>query len=134
MTLLARRSPRRWTTVTLEAILVRNSASSMAVSPPPTTPMSLLRKKKPSQVAQAETPCPLSAFSLGMSSHFAEAPVAMMTASACICRLPASMRNGRSRSTARVTTSSMICVPKRSACARNSSISSGPRIPVGNPG
>src|SRR5204863_282505 len=33
----ARRAPRRWTTVTLEANLVRKVASSMAVSPPPTT-------------------------------------------------------------------------------------------------
>jgi len=45
----------RWTLV---ANLVRKVASSMAVSPPPTTPTSTFLKKKPSQVAQAETPRP----------------------------------------------------------------------------
>ena len=44
---------------TLLANLVRNVASSMAVSPPPTTMSCLSLKKKPSQVAQAETPCPM---------------------------------------------------------------------------
>ena len=39
---------------------VRKVASSIAVSPPPTTTTSLPRKKKPSQVAQAETPYPRS--------------------------------------------------------------------------
>ena len=39
----ARNSPRRWTTVTLLAKLVRNSASSTAVLPPPTTTTSLSR-------------------------------------------------------------------------------------------
>ena len=37
----ARSSSRRWTTVTLGANLVRNVASSIAVSPPPTTSTSL---------------------------------------------------------------------------------------------
>ena len=36
--------------------LVRNVASSRAVSPPPTTAICCSRKKKPSQVAQADTP------------------------------------------------------------------------------
>ncbi len=40
--------------------MVRKVASSIAVSPPPTTTTSLSRKKKPSQVAQAETPWPMS--------------------------------------------------------------------------
>ena len=39
MVLEARSSSRRWMTVTVEANLVRNSASSMAESPPPTTAM-----------------------------------------------------------------------------------------------
>ena len=38
--------------VTLVAKRVRKSASSMAESPPPTTPISLPEKKNPSQVAQ----------------------------------------------------------------------------------
>ena len=61
----ARSSSRRWTTVTLVANLVRKTASSMAVSPPPTTTSSLSRKKNPSQVAQAETPKPISSLSDG---------------------------------------------------------------------
>ena len=52
----ARSSSRRCTTVTLVANLVRKVASSMAVSPPPTTSTSLSLKKKPSQVAHADTP------------------------------------------------------------------------------
>ena len=54
----ARSSSRRWTSVTLVAKLVRKLASSMAESPPPTTAISWSRKKKPSQVAQVETPWP----------------------------------------------------------------------------
>ena len=64
----ARRLSRRWTTVTDRANRVRNVASSIAVSPPPTTAMSWSRKKKPSQVAHQETPCPDSRFSLGRPS------------------------------------------------------------------
>ena len=56
MTFEARSSLRRWMRVTLSANRVRNSASSRAESPPPTTAMSWSRKKNPSQVAQVETP------------------------------------------------------------------------------
>src|SRR5215468_3777113 len=56
MILLARNWSRRCSRCTLEAYLVRKSASSIAVSPPPTTATSLPRKKKPSQVAQPLTP------------------------------------------------------------------------------
>src|SRR5881227_1707178 len=51
--------------VTWVAKRVRNSASSMAESPPPITVISLPEKKNPSQVAQDDTPCPISACSLG---------------------------------------------------------------------
>ena len=44
--------------MTLSANRVRNVASSSAESPPPTTAISCPRKKKPSQVAQVETPWP----------------------------------------------------------------------------
>ena len=52
----ARNSSRRCTTVTLGANRVRKVASSMAVSPPPTTTSSRPLNRAPSQVAQAETP------------------------------------------------------------------------------
>ena len=52
----ARNSSRRWITVTLEAKRVKKMASSMAESPPPATAMCWSRKKKPSQVAQVDTP------------------------------------------------------------------------------
>ncbi len=52
----ARNSSRRWTMVTLVANRVRKFASSIAVSPPPTTISSRPLKSAPSQVAQAETP------------------------------------------------------------------------------
>ena len=58
MILLARNESRRWTIVTDSAKRVRKLASSIAESPPPTTTMCWLRKKKPSQVAQDETPWP----------------------------------------------------------------------------
>jgi hypothetical protein len=68
-------------TVTLVAKRVRKIASSMAESPPPTTAISLPEKKKPSQVAQEETPCPISCCSCGRPSQRAEAPLAMIKAS-----------------------------------------------------
>ena len=51
-----RNSSRRWMSETFEANLVRKMASSSAESPPPTTAMGRSRKKKPSQVAQVDTP------------------------------------------------------------------------------
>ena len=78
----ARSWSRRCTSVTLVAWLVRYSASSTAVLPPPITATSLPRKKKPSQVAQAETPRPWNFCSLGRPSQRAWAPVAMITVSA----------------------------------------------------
>ncbi len=56
MILLARSESRRCTIVTDLPNRVRNVASSIAVSPPPTTTMSWLRKKNPSQVAHQDTP------------------------------------------------------------------------------
>ena len=79
MILLARSSSRRWTTVTLRAKRARKVASSIAESPPPTTAMSWSRKKKPSQVAHQETPCPDSRFSLSSPSSLYFEPVARMT-------------------------------------------------------
>ncbi len=59
MILEARSLSRRWTIETLVANLVRKVASSIALSPPPTTISSLPLKKNPSHVAQVETPCPV---------------------------------------------------------------------------
>src|SRR2546426_8332097 len=59
----ARSASRRCTTLTFVANFDRNPASSMAESPPPTTAISLPRKKKPSQVAQVDRPRPRSRFS-----------------------------------------------------------------------
>ena len=63
--MLARKRSVRLMSVTLVAKRVRNSASSMAESPPPMTAISLPEAKKPSQVAQELTPWPMSACSLG---------------------------------------------------------------------
>jgi hypothetical protein len=54
--------------VTERAKRDRKMASSMAVSPPPTTAMSWSRKKKPSQVAHQETPRPERRFSFSRPS------------------------------------------------------------------
>ena len=48
----ARNSSRRWTIFTSLANFARNRASSIAVSPPPTTIVGLSRKNAASQVAQ----------------------------------------------------------------------------------
>src|SRR5580692_353229 len=82
MILEARSWSRRWTTVTDLPNLVRNMASSRAESPPPMTAMSWPRKKKPSQVAHQDTPCPPSIFSPGTPSSLYLEPVAMITVSA----------------------------------------------------
>ena len=51
----------------------------MAESPPPTTAISRPRKKNPSQVAQLDTPWPISACSLGRLSQRALAPEATIS-------------------------------------------------------
>ena len=99
----ARNSSRRWMIVTFEANFVRNRASSIAESPPPTTTSSLSRKKKPSQVAQADTPRPRSLSSPGMSNQRAEAPVAMITDSDSYSSAPTDTLNGRFEKSTSVT-------------------------------
>src|SRR5574344_231369 len=49
----------RWIKYTLLHKPAKYKASTKAADPPPTTASSLFLKKKPSQVAQADTPCPL---------------------------------------------------------------------------
>src|SRR5215207_9812925 len=79
MILDARNWSRRWIRRTSPAYLVRKSASSIAVSPPPTTATLFSLKKKPSQVAQPLTPRPMSRCSPSRPSHLAFAPVAIIT-------------------------------------------------------
>ena len=132
----ARNSSRRWTTVTLGAKRVRKVASSIAVSPPPTTTRSRPLKSAPSQVAQADTPYFWNFSSDGMPSHLADAPVAMISVSAASSPSVETTleRAVADRSTGGDVGGDARCVPKRSACALNSSISSGPWIPSGKPG
>ena len=91
----ARNSSRRWTTVTCDAMFDRYRASSTAVLPPPITATGWFLKKNPSQVAHAETPRPLKASSVGKPRYFADAPVAMISASHVYSVLPQNKRNGR---------------------------------------
>ncbi|MCY1230555.1 hypothetical protein D9M72_429690 [compost metagenome] len=135
MILDALRESRRCTTVTDLANLVRNSASSMAESPPPITAMSWSLKKKPSQVAHQLTPWPDSRFSLGRpSSRYAD-PVDRIMARAWkvspVAMVTVLMSPSRSRA---VTSSNWISVPKRAACFSKFSMRSGPMMPSGNPG
>jgi hypothetical protein len=53
-------------------------ASSIATSPPQTTTTSLPLKKKPSHVAQADTPLPFSLVSDSRPSHMTDEPVAII--------------------------------------------------------
>jgi hypothetical protein len=112
---------RRWSRWTLLAKRVRYVASSSAVSPPPTTAISLSRKKKPSHVAQALTPAAAQALSLSRPSHSADAPVATITASA---RYSMPRAHSPERPAAREVDPVDVDVersalPKRSAWARN---------------
>ena len=130
----ARSSSRRWIIVTLSANLVRNVASSMAESPPPTTAISWPRKKKPSQVAHVDSPWPIRRSSASRPSISDWAPVLTMTALAGYSVSRTQTRKGRSLKSTLVTFSVMISVPNRSACSRIPCISSGPMMPSGNPG
>ena len=69
-------------TTSKEAKFVRKRASSTAVFPPPVITISWFLKKKPSQVAHAETPNPLYLSSDSKPNHFACAPVARIMDSA----------------------------------------------------
>mmetsp|Transcript_96358 Transcript_96358/g.272529 ORF Transcript_96358/g.272529 Transcript_96358/m.272529 type:complete len:203 (+) Transcript_96358:468-1076(+) len=123
----------RCTTVTLLAKRAKNSASSSAVSPPPITATSSSMYKAPSQTAQVETPLPFTSSSPGAPSHRADAPVAMITASASTTDSSASKRRRKGRfdkSTAE-TICSATSAPNRSACLRRSSIISGPETASG---
>ncbi len=75
----ARKCSLRLMRVTLVAKRVRKRASSMALSPPPMTAISLPEEKKPSQVAQELTPWPMRACSEGRLSQRALAPEAMIS-------------------------------------------------------
>ena len=66
--------------LTLPANLERKAASSMAVSPPPTTIVCASRWKAASQVAQYEMPRAASSSSPGTPSFFGSAPMARITA------------------------------------------------------
>ena len=134
MILDARNSSRRWISVTLRAKRVRKMASSIAESPPPMTAMSWSRKKNPSQVAQVLTPVPMRSCSPGTPRCVAAAPIARITDRAWKVSSPTvTVLTGPSRDTS--STSSMRrSAPKRRACSRISSISSGPVMPSLKPG
>ncbi len=119
--------------VTLVAKRVRNSASSIAESPPPITVISLPEKKKPSQVAHDDTPCPISACSLGSPSHRAEAPLDMMSVRVSSLSRPTSTSIGCFPISSFFWLMSTLLTwplqnsaPKRAACLRMFSMSSGP--------
>mmetsp|Transcript_18638 Transcript_18638/g.46765 ORF Transcript_18638/g.46765 Transcript_18638/m.46765 type:complete len:209 (+) Transcript_18638:283-909(+) len=138
MILLALSSSLRWITYTLLPYFVRNVASSIAESPPPTTAMGRWRKigAAPSQTAHADTPfCQYSSFP-GMGSTFAVAPVATITV---LARIGASAPSGKTSSgnlskSTRSIVSVRILVPNRALCARNFAVISSPVTPSGNPG
>ena len=87
-------------------------------------------------MAQAETPPILvrNSTSSSIPSHFARAPVATMSASAVMSPTLVLRTKGGSREPPKLTDPVTNCVPKRSACLRMPSISSGPRMPFGKAG
>jgi hypothetical protein len=130
----ARSVSRRWTTVTFVANRVRNNASSMAESPPPTTMSSCPRKKNPSHVAHVDTPCPSSRRSESIPSIFADAPVEMMTVLADQDSSPDQTSKGRRVRSTRVASWWRSSASNRAACFSIRSMSSGPRTASGKPG
>jgi hypothetical protein len=119
----------------LDANLVRKVASSIAVSPPPTTTTSLPLKKKPSHVAHADTPRPIIRFSASSPRSFADAPEETIDGvgrdgPAAVERQPERVPE---KSTFEIV-SSTTSVPKRRACSRKISMSSGPWMPSRKPG
>lgn len=92
----------------------------------------------PSHTAHALIPLCQYLSSPAKPSRFALAPVAIITVSA-VSGSPFSepsrqYLNGRDDRSILDTVSVMMRVPKRTDCARNLSMSSGPRIPLGKPG
>ena len=134
----ARKSLRRWITVTLLENFDRKIASSIAVSPPPTTIVVFSRKNAASQVAQYETPRAASSSSPGMPSFFGSAPIARTRARARYSSSPTQTRwTPPSFDSSIFETSSVMkrsSPPKRTAWSRNFCIISGPMRPSGKPG
>src|SRR5437667_2090766 len=108
--------------------------SPAAKTPPPTTTTSRLLKKNPSHVAQALTPRPFRRSSFGRPRYLALAPVAMMTDRASWAPSEVHTMRGRFVKSTFDTLSSTKSALNRSACLRQSSMSSGPWTPLGNPG
>mmetsp|Transcript_40310 Transcript_40310/g.80742 ORF Transcript_40310/g.80742 Transcript_40310/m.80742 type:complete len:271 (+) Transcript_40310:335-1147(+) len=125
-TLLARNVSRRWMTVTLFDVLASTSASSIAVSPPPTTTTSLPLNRNPSQVAQVLTPPPLKLYSPSAPSHRESAPVARMTACDWMVVSLVATENGRLVTSTDVTRSCSNTAPNCAACFCMSCTSAGP--------
>ena len=71
---------RLWIRYTFSQPLDKNSASSNATSPPPTTAVILFLKNAPSHVAQYETPMPVSLSSPSTFNLEGEFPVAIINA------------------------------------------------------
>ena len=137
MILEARNSSRRWTIVTLRA---RTSSGTSPLPSPcrrrPRRATSFPLKKKPSQVAQADTPVPhqarlrLEPEELGGGARARPRP-----------RRPSAGRprrasdgTGRAEKSTSTTVSRTTSVPNRMACSRKISMSSGPWIPLGSRG
>ena len=124
---LARSAARRCTSVTEDDVRASSSASSAAESPPPTTSTGLPRKRKPSHVAQLETPPPRYSASPATPSQRELAPVATMSARTCSGAVlplrrtvkgsprPCDPRLPRPTSAA---TSESMSAPKTAACRR----------------
>ena len=91
-------------------------------------------KKKPSQVAQADTPRFMYSVSPLVLSHLAEAPVARMIDWASTSWLSPLTRKGRWLKSISTTFSMCTVDWNRSACFWNFSIRSGPVTPSGKPG
>ena len=114
--------------------MVKNKASSIAESPPPTTATVFSLKKKPSQVAQAETPYPCNSSSPSTPSHLADAPEAIITDLNKYSPLELVSLKPLSNFSMESIVSVLICVPNLSACPLKTCINSGPIMPSTKPG
>mmetsp|Transcript_7789 Transcript_7789/g.17586 ORF Transcript_7789/g.17586 Transcript_7789/m.17586 type:complete len:206 (+) Transcript_7789:474-1091(+) len=132
-TLDARNASRRWITVTDSLVLAKTNASSIAVSPPPTTKTCFPRYMCPSHVAQLLTPPPLISYSPGTSNQLLSAPVATITTCVSITLEFVMTFNGRLDASIPTTVSASNVAPYSMACWRINATTAGP-VTLNNPG
>mmetsp|Transcript_25089 Transcript_25089/g.45189 ORF Transcript_25089/g.45189 Transcript_25089/m.45189 type:complete len:207 (+) Transcript_25089:418-1038(+) len=133
MTLEARKLSRRWITVTDSLVRANTNASSIAVSPPPTTKTCFPRYICPSHVAQLLTPPPRISYSPFTFNQLLSAPVATITACVSIVLEFVFTLIGLTLVSISITVSASKIAPYATACCLIKLTTAGP-VTLNNPG